>query len=71
MGEQLAGVEKLEGTYPFTLARSVKAYRLNDFLHRLIEPAHRKRSSPTRKPPSRRGLTDEERDLVAGATGAA
>ena len=63
---QLAGVEQLEGTYPFTLARSVKGYRLNKFLHGLVEPAHRARSSsPTRRRCStRRGLTDEERDLV-------
>ena len=39
--EQLVGVEKLEGTYPFDLARSVGHYRLNKFLHDLIEPAHR------------------------------
>ncbi len=38
---QLAGIEKLEGTYPLTIASGVKAYRLNDFLHRLIEPKHR------------------------------
>jgi gallate dioxygenase len=37
------GVEKLEGTYPFTLDTSVRAYRLNDFLHRLVEPVHRQR----------------------------
>ena len=37
-----SGIEKLPGTYPFTLDRSVKAYRLNDFLHRLIEPEFRK-----------------------------
>ena len=40
---QLAGIEKLSGTYPFTLARSVKGYRLNKFLHNLIEPAWRVR----------------------------
>jgi gallate dioxygenase len=38
---QLAGIERLEGTYPFTLARSVKAYRLNKFLHSLTRPAVR------------------------------
>jgi gallate dioxygenase len=43
MNHQLAGVEKLEGTYPFTLERSVKAYRLNKFLHEMVAPAHRKR----------------------------
>ncbi len=35
IGRQWAGIEKLPGTYPFTLDRSVKAYRLNHFLHRL------------------------------------
>ena len=35
---QLDGIERLRGTYPFTIERSVKAYRLNHFLHALIEP---------------------------------
>jgi len=43
VNRQFAGVEKLEGTYPFTLERSVKGYRLNKFLHSLIEPAARQR----------------------------
>ncbi|MBB5321752.1 gallate dioxygenase [Marinobacter oulmenensis] len=43
MGHQLSGVEKLEGTYPFDLETSHRAYRINDFLHRLIEPGHRRR----------------------------
>ena len=38
MQHQLDGIEKLEGTYPFTLKTSVKAYRLNKFLHELIRP---------------------------------
>ena len=38
---ELAGVEQLHGTYPFTLERSHTAYRLNDFLHRLVIPEHR------------------------------
>lgn len=38
MGEQLAGAERLSGTYPYTLDRSAKAYRLNRFLHSLVEP---------------------------------
>jgi len=37
------GLEKLSGTYPFTLERSVKAYRLNSFLHSLLQPERRKR----------------------------
>lgn len=40
---ELAGAETLEGTYPFTLERSLKAFRVNDFLHRLIVPEHRAR----------------------------
>ncbi len=39
MAQQLAGVEKLPGTYPFTHERSLNGLRLNRFLHRLIEPA--------------------------------
>jgi len=38
---QLEGAEKLEGTYPYTLERSAKAYRLNGFLHDLIIPEFR------------------------------
>lgn len=41
IAHELAGAETLEGTYPFTLERSLKAYRVNDFLHRLIIPEHR------------------------------
>ena len=43
VGYQLAGVEKLPGTYPFTLEASHRTYRLNDFLHRLVIPEHRER----------------------------
>jgi gallate dioxygenase len=38
---QLEGAEKLAGTYPYTLERSAKAYRLNRFLHDLIIPEFR------------------------------
>jgi gallate dioxygenase len=63
--EQLRGVERIQGTYPFTLERSVKAYRLNDYLHRMVEPAHRE--AFLRDPEASfeaAGLTDEERDLI-------
>jgi len=43
MAEQLAGIEKLPGSYPFTQARSLEALRLNRFLHQLIKPALRER----------------------------
>jgi len=62
---QLAGAEKLAGTYPFNFERSVKAYRLNDFLHRLIEPAYRARFLADPEGAFEdAGLTAEERDLV-------
>ena len=41
INHQLAGIERLEGTYPFTLARSMKAYRLNKCLHSLTKPEFR------------------------------
>ena len=65
VARQLAGIEKLPGTYPFDFARSVKAYRLNDFLHRLIEPAHRAAFLDDSEAAfEAAALTPEERDLV-------
>jgi len=40
---QLAGVERLAGTYPFTLERSAKGFRVNKFLHELVHADHRLR----------------------------
>ena len=65
VGRELAGVEKLEGSYPFTLDRSVKAYRLNEFLHSLIEPERRKQFLKDPEPLfAAAGLTAEEADMV-------
>jgi gallate dioxygenase len=65
ISRELAGVERLPGTYPFTLDRSVKAYRLNRFLHQLIEPEFRRRFRADPEPLfEEAGLTVEERDLV-------
>jgi gallate dioxygenase len=62
---QLAGIEKLDGTYPFTLARSVKAYRLNKFLHRVTDPEWRARFRANQEALfEQAGLTPEERTLV-------
>jgi gallate dioxygenase len=62
---QLKGIERLEGTYPFTLARSVKAYRLNKFLHQLTEPGWRAQFRSNQEALfEHAGLSDEERDLV-------
>jgi gallate dioxygenase len=65
IAEQSAGVEALAGTYPFTLARSVKSYRLNKFLHDLIYPEKRARFLAAEEQAFEdAGLTAEERDLV-------
>jgi gallate dioxygenase len=65
MGKQLVGVENLEGTYPFTLARSVKGYRLNKFLHDLIIPARRRMFLEDPEAAFEEGgLISEERDMV-------
>ncbi len=62
---QMNGVEKLPGTYPFTQARSLKALRINRFLHRMIQPEWRKRF---REAPQalfdEAGLTAEEQTLI-------
>ena len=65
IGRQWAGIEKLPGTYPFTLDRSVKAYRLNNFLHDLIKPDLRKRFLADPEPMfEEAGLSAEEREMV-------
>ena len=62
---QTAGAEGLEGTYPFTLARSLKGYRLNKFLHSLIDPQRRARFLEDEEAAYEEArLTHEERDLV-------
>jgi gallate dioxygenase len=62
---QLEGIERLAGTYPYTLERSAKAYRLNRFLHDLILPEHReafRRNADALM--IAYGLTEEEAALV-------
>ena len=67
MAYELVGAEKLEGTYPFTLERSRRAYRMNDFLHQLIIPEFRERFlSDMDGLAEEHGLTDEERDMIRG-----
>lgn len=66
IGMQLAGAERLTGTYPYTLERSHKAFRLNSFLHELIKPEHRDRfRTDFDGLAAEWKLSDEERDLVA------
>jgi len=65
MGYHLAGAETLQGTYPFTHARSHENFRLNSFLHDLIIPEHRKRFVEDFDAlAAERGLTEEEIDLI-------
>jgi gallate dioxygenase len=65
IGHQLRGIEQLEGTYPFTLETSVRAYRINRYLHQLIDPAFRERfrADPVATYEDA-ALTEEERDLI-------
>jgi gallate dioxygenase len=63
--QQWKGLEKLSGTYPFTLDRSVKAYRLNSFLHSLLQPERRKRFIVEPEALFEEAqLTDEERAML-------
>lgn len=65
MARETAGLETLQGTYPFTLEGSVRTYRINDYLHRMIEPAHRQAflADPEASFEAAR-LSPEERDLI-------
>lgn len=65
MGAQLEGAASLPGTYPFTHATSLKAYRLNKFLHRMIVPSHREAFLKDEEAAYvQAGLSEEEKDLV-------
>ncbi len=63
--KQLVGADSLKGTYPYTLERSAKGYRINVFLHDLIKPDHRVAfaSNPLALMGAY-GLTQEEQDLI-------
>jgi gallate dioxygenase len=59
------GIEDIEGTYPFTLDTSVRAYRLNRFLHRLINPKNRRKFlSDAETAFEKAKLTEKEREMV-------
>jgi gallate dioxygenase len=65
MGHELAGAGSLEGTYPFTHARSQANFRLNTFLHDLVKPWHRARFvNDFEALAHERGLSEEEKDLI-------
>jgi gallate dioxygenase len=59
------GVAAIEGSYPFTFERSMRAYRLNKYLHGIIQPELRGRFLYDREGSYvRGGLTEEEKDMV-------
>jgi len=65
MAEQLTGVEKLAGTHPFTVATGVRAYRLNKYLHAMVDPAHRAAFLDDPEASfAAAGLTEQEKDLL-------
>ena len=65
INHELAGIENLEGTYPTTIGSSVKAYRLNNFLHDLIIPEKRELFLNDQETAfEEAGLTEEERDML-------
>jgi gallate dioxygenase len=65
MNHQLAGIEALPGTHPFTLAASVKTYRINKFLNRMTQPDHRRQFLADPEAAfEQAGLSEEERNLL-------
>lgn len=65
MGYELEGAQNLQGTYPFTLARSHANLRINAFLHDLVVPAHRERFLIDFEAlATEHGLTEEEKALI-------
>lgn len=67
MGYELEGASNLQGTYPFTHARSHANLRINRFLHALTRPEHRSRfMNDFEALASEHGLSEEEKDLIRG-----
>ena len=65
IAEQLHGAERLQGTYPFNLERSVKTYRLNKFLRDMTHRDHREAFKADEEASySKAGLTDVEKNLL-------
>ena len=63
---QLSGIEELDGTYPFTIERSVKGFRINRFLHSLTNPVVRQLFlSDEQATLEASDLSETERNLIA------
>jgi gallate dioxygenase len=62
---EYGGISTLEGSYPFTFDRSSRAYRLNKYLHGIIQPELRGRFLYDREGSYERGrLTEEEKEML-------
>jgi len=62
---EYAGVNEIEGSYPFDFDRSSRAYRLNRYLHGIIQPELRGRFLYDREGSYvRGGLTEEEKEML-------
>jgi protocatechuate 4,5-dioxygenase alpha subunit len=65
MNRELIGIDQIEGTYPFDVRQSVKAYRLNRFLWNLAKATHRERFHADEPAAClEAGLSDEEIALI-------
>ena len=65
MADQLRGADALEGTYPYTQERSAQGWRVNRFLHRLVDPGHRARFLADEAGElAAADLSEGERDLI-------
>jgi gallate dioxygenase len=65
MALQLKAAGGLDGSYPFDIAASVRAYRINKYLHDMIDPDHRARFLMDPETSFKEGdLTEEEQDLI-------
>ncbi len=65
MAAQLDGAEALPGTYPYTLDRSARGYRVNRFLHGLVGAQARARFRADEEGEyEAAGLSEDERDLL-------
>jgi len=62
---EYGGIQTLEGSYPFDFDRSSRAYRLNKYLHGIIQPELRGRFLYDREGSYDRGkLTEEEKNML-------